>query len=89
MDEMKNISTVTIWKDGVSKTAELFALRCVGDDLATNAVFYYELRETSGEVLVTGNLTMNGTDYATWNNTVDANTAAYNWAATKLNLTII
>jgi hypothetical protein len=89
MDEMKNINTVTVWKDGVSKTAEVFALRSVGDDLATSATFYYELRETDGEVLVTGNLVMDGTDYASWNTTTDANRAAYDWAATRLNLTII
>lgn len=86
---MKNINTVTIWKDGVSKTAEVFALRSVGDDLATAATFYYELKETDGEVLTSGNLVMDGEDYQLWNVTPDANTEAYNWAAAKLNLTII
>lgn len=86
---MKNIDTVAIWKDGVSKTAEVFSLRTIGNDLDTSVTFYYELRETGGEVLANGDLTMTGTDYITWNSTPDANTGAYNWAADRLNLIII
>lgn len=89
VSEEEQIKTVNIWKDSVSKTAELFSLRVVGDDLATSATFYYELKETDGEVLATGNLVMVGTDYSDWNATTDANTEAYNWAAAQLNLTII
>lgn len=89
MNEMVNISAVTIWKDGVSKTAEVFSLRSIGDDLATTATFYYELRATDGEVLTSGNLVIEGADYTAWNGNPDINTEAYNWAATELNLTII
>lgn len=86
---MKTIDAVTIWKDGTSKTAKQFALRSIGDNLATNATFYYELKTDLGEVLTTGNLVMDGSDYQNWNINPDANTEAYHWAATKLNLTIL
>lgn len=89
MDEMKAISPVTIWKDGVSKTATQFNLRSIGDDLATAALFYYELRDEFGAVLTTGNITMDGQEYADWNSNPDANAEAYRWAASNLNLTII
>lgn len=39
--------------------------------------------------LVQGNITMDGTNYQTWDSTPSANQWAYEWAATKLNLTLI
>jgi hypothetical protein len=101
----KQISPVNIWVNGESKTAQVFGLRSINDDLETSATFYYELKEadvttqdadgndvtTTGQVLANGNLTMSGQTYADWGNQsgVDINTWAYNWAAGELNLTII
>jgi hypothetical protein len=45
--------------------------------------------DTPSITLVSGNITMDGTDYQTWDSSVSANEWAYNWAATKLNLVII
>lgn len=101
----KSIQPVTLWVNGQVKTAEVFALRSIGDDLESSAQFYYELKEadvvsqdadgndvtTSGAVLANGNLGMSGQTYQDWGNQsgVDINTWAYNWAAGELNLVII
>lgn len=41
------------------------------------------------QVLVSGNINMDGEDYQTWDSSVSANEWAYNWAATKLNLVLL
>ncbi len=101
----KQIQPVNIWINGEVKVAEQFSLRSINDDLETNATFYYDLKEadvvsqdvdgsditTPGASIANGNLYMNGQDYSDWGNQsgVDINTWAYEWAAAKLNLTII
>ena len=101
----KQIQPVNIWVNGMVKVAEQFTLRSINDDLETSATFYYELKEgdvttqdsegndvtTQGAVIAVGNLGMDGQDYQDWGNQsgTDINTWAYNWAAGKLNLTII
>ena len=42
-----------------------------------------------GEVVAEGNLGIDGADYQTWDADPSANAWAYNWAAGKLNLTIV
>lgn len=42
--------------------------------------------DTPSQMLVNGNVTMDGADYQTWDTSVSANEWAYNWAAAKLNL---
>jgi hypothetical protein len=98
---MANIQPVQIWVSGEVKTAEVFTLRSINDDLETSATFYYELKEAdsvdpdgnpvSGSVLANGNQNMSGQDYTDWGNQsgTNINQWAYNWAATQLNLTII
>jgi len=87
----KQIQPVNIWVNGSVKVAE--------------QTFYYELKEadvttqdsegndvtTQGSVIAVGNLGMDGESYQDWGNQsgVDINTWAYDWAAGKLNLTII
>lgn len=85
------IVPVSIWYNGQVKTAEDFKLRVVGDDLSTQATFYYELLETEEPnpyVVAAGNLYMDPTAYALWKAESDTNTYAYTWAATQLNLTL-
>ena len=94
---MEHIQPVTLWIGGVTKTANVFSLSSVADDLRTFAQFYYRLGsetlqpgdELSIQWLQDGNLTINGEDYQQWNGDPDANQWAYNWAAQQLNLTII
>jgi hypothetical protein len=42
-----------------------------------------------GQVLVDGNITLNGTDYQTWDADPSANAWAINWALAKLNLELL
>lgn len=88
---MVNIQPVSVWKDGVEKSASILQAVIINDDMATNAQFYYQLKsadteEQSGEFLVGGNVGMNGDDYQAWD---DSNAQAYQFIANKLNLTII
>lgn len=88
-----NIQPISIWKDGEAKTASILQAVIINDDLATNATFYWQLyasQEVDGEVvqgerLQDGNLNMAAEEYQAWD---DTNAAAYQWIASKLNLTI-
>jgi len=82
---MKTISPITIWYNGKTDTATIFSLICINDNLKDSATFYYQLLDSSLLQLTQGNLVMGLPDYTTdWT----TNDAAYNWAATQLNLTI-
>lgn len=95
----KQISPVNVWVNGEVKEAKYFSMISVNDNLETSATFYYQLFEakvedeveTEGASVAVGNLTMDGQDYEDWGSQsgVDINTWAYNWAAGKLNLTIV
>jgi hypothetical protein len=92
-----NIQPISIWKDGADKNASVFNLISVSDDLNSSAQFYYDLKEAdyvideqtySGELLRSGNLSMNAEEYQAWGAASDINLAAYQWAAAKLNLVL-
>ncbi len=93
---MAKIQGIQIWENGVTKTAEEFNLRSIGDDLSFSANFYYELREADvlgaentvsvGQILRSGNLAMDIQEYEAWDN---SNESAYTWAAGKLNITLV
>jgi hypothetical protein len=93
---MAQIQPVTLWIQGTTKTANVFDLSIVNDDLATRAVLYYRLgsetvtEESNSTVwLQDGNLTIDGQSYQTWDADPSANEWIYNWSALQLNLTII
>ena len=99
---MAKIQPLTLWINGETKEATNFTLRCIGDNLSLvptggSATFYYELQSTkideqgkeTYENIITANLDITGADYASWNNDPTSNAWAYNWAATKLNLTFV
>ena len=99
---MKTISPVTLWVNGLQKTATQFNLRSVSDDLATSATFWYSLDEvittpapegqpeaapmTHTNSLATGNVSMSGADYTAW---TGSNDDAYEFCAEVLNLEIV
>jgi hypothetical protein len=90
------IQPITTWFNGEPQTASNFTLRSIADDFTTNATLYYELQKevVDGESvrfenLVTATLDITGQDYKDWSVEPDANTWIYNWAAAKLNLTLI
>jgi hypothetical protein len=94
---MKQISPLSIWVNGETKSAEYLNAVCINLQLGTSAVFNYQLYASNevevdgemvsqvGELLTSGNLDMSGDDYATW--TTDD--VAWDWIASKLNVEII
>jgi hypothetical protein len=90
---MKQIQPVGIWYNGSIVNANIFNLYVINDNLTTTATFYFALYSGTidelGTNLAQGNLTMEGADYTTYSSSPDSNSFAYNWGASKLNLTII
>ena len=87
---MKAIQNVQVWKNGEEKQANTINVILINDDLATSANFYYQLiassEENQSESLADGNCSCAGQDYIDWDN---SNEAAYEFVASKLNLTIV
>jgi hypothetical protein len=86
---MKTIEPVNIWDNGVSKEATILNAYAVNVTLNTSATFWYGLfSETEsgaqGAQLTAGNISMSGDDYVAW----QEDTAAWDFIADKLNLTI-
>jgi hypothetical protein len=94
---MVPIQPVNLWVQGTTKSANVFFLISVSDDLSSRASFYYRLLsetitgldEKNYEILQEGNLTIDGEAYELWDSNPSANQYAYNWAAEQLNLIII
>jgi len=90
---MKKIQPVSIWFQGNLVSANYINLVSISDNLTTSATFYWVLyaneMDMQGNALANGNLTMDGADYQTYESSPTSNDFAYNWAAGKLNLTII
>ena len=85
---IKDIQPVQLWVAGETKTATKFGLTSVYDDLESYATLYYQLLDTDSQQLSQGNLTINGTEYTTWNDDPDANDWILNWAVSQLGLTL-
>jgi hypothetical protein len=94
---MAKIQPVQVWHQGQQHEATIFNLISNYDNLKDSANFQYQLIEIinilpnqqNSNVLTIGQLYINGADYEQWDAEVDANAWIYNWAASKLNLTII
>lgn len=86
---MKTIEAVSIWDNGTTQTATILNAYAVNVRLNNSATFYYSLlsQKEDGKVdsqLAQGNLTMTSDDYEGW----DADSFAWDWIASKLNITI-
>jgi hypothetical protein len=86
---MKQIQPISIWVNGAQQTATLFSMYIVNDNLLNSATFNYQLLDADANSLISGNLTMGEPDYDVWGSTSDVNQAAYDWAASKLNITLV
>lgn len=90
---MKQIQPFTLWVNGQEQTATLFSLLSINDNLLNSATFYWQLLNINADLeqikLADGNLTMDAADYAIWSSAQDVNLAAYQWAASKLNITLV
>lgn len=83
---MKTIEPISIWVNGKLDNATIFNLTCIEDNLLNSAIFNFQLFDNTPTQIAEGKLSMNLPEYITdW----VTNDAAYNWAATQLNLTII
>ena len=85
---MKQIQPFTLWVNGQQQTATLFNLIIINDNLLNSATFYWQLLDADEVKLQDGNLTMGEPDYDVWGSSADINLAAYEWAASKLNITL-
>ena len=85
---MKQIQPLTLWVNGQQATATLFNLIIINDNLLNSATFYWQLLDADAAKLADGNLTMGEPDYDVWGSSADINLAAYQWAATELNITL-
>jgi hypothetical protein len=86
---MKQIQPIQIWVNGANQTATLFSLIIINDNLLNSATFYWQLLDADAVKLTDGNLTINEPDYDVWGSTADVNQAAYDWAASKLSITLV
>lgn len=94
---MANIQPVTTWYKGAEHQASVFNCFLSYDNLIDTATIRYQLielivvsaDEQTSQILINDELSINGADYQLWDAEVDANAWIYNWAANKLNLTII
>jgi len=85
---MKQIQPITLWVNGQQKTATVFSLIIINDNLTNSATFYWQLLDSAELKLQDGNLTMIEPQYDQWGTSSDVNQWAYEWAATQLNLTL-
>jgi hypothetical protein len=83
---MKQIQPLTLWVDGQQKVATEFNLNIIYDNLYNSATFYWTLLDENTIKLQDGNLTIVEPDYSVWGSSADINEAAYQWAASKLNI---
>ena len=83
---MKQIQPLTLWVNGQQATATLFNLIIINDNLLNSATFYWQLLDADAVKLADGNLTIGEPDYDVWGSSADINLAAYQWAATELNI---
>ena len=86
---MKQIQPIQIWVNGADQTATLFNLIIINDNLLNSATFYWQILDADAVKLADGNLTMGEPDYDVWGSTADVNQAAYDWAASKLSITLV
>jgi hypothetical protein len=86
---MKKIVPFTIWVNGQQQTATVFNLIIINDNLLNSATFYWQLLDADAVKLADGNLTISEPDYDVWGSTADVNQAAYDWAASKLSITLV
>jgi hypothetical protein len=86
---MQAIQPLTLWVNGTQQTATFFNLQSINDNLLDSATFYWQLTNDLENLLGAGNLTMDAADYAIWSSAQDVNLAAYQWAAAKLNITLV
>ena len=92
---MVNIDPIVIWKNGNNITCNILQVH-IKDNCKDRSDVFYALgyksdidNETTIVMHMNGGLTILGAEYQNWTNDPDSNAWIYNWAAEKLNLTIL
>ena len=96
----KQISPVTIWVNGQSKTAEYLQVTGTNDNYESAAVNHWQLftkivdengDDKQGESVAQGNLSISGEDYVNWGDqpAMSINEWIYDWTATQLNIVLV
>lgn len=86
---MKNIQPKQVYFNGIEIDATQFQLQSTLDNLLDTAFFSWQLFDANGTPVANGQLTMTNPDYDLWSDDANINNAAYQWAATLLNLTLV
>lgn len=86
---MKAIQPINVWVDGATVSASQLTLFITYDNLQSEAVFEYHLSDANNVSLISGSFTIADGDYQLWGQSIDANTDAYNYAASLLNLSFV
>ena len=86
---MKAIQPINVWVDGATVSASQLTLFITYDNLESEAVFEYHLSYANNVSLISGSFTIADGDYQLWGQSIDANTDAYNYAASLLNLSFV
>lgn len=86
---MKTINSVSIWDNGTVHEAKILNAYATNLTLGASATFFFQLFSQSaeghiGQQVTQGTLNMTGEDYQAWSQ----DDFAWDWVATKLNLTI-
>ena len=84
---MKAIQPIDVWVDGSTQQASQLTLVIIFDNLESEAVFEYHLSNIDNVSLIKGSFTIDGDNYQLWGQSLDANTDAYQYAGSLLNLT--
>lgn len=80
-----NITPIKINYNDTTNASRLFVI-LQKDNLISECLFTYTLRNEQNKILGMNSVIMNGTDYTNWDSTI---TAAFTFVATKANITII
>lgn len=65
-------------------------LNCVGsDNFSTSVTIYYQLLTETNATLQSGNLSLDGNNYESFNTSPDGNEFIYNWTAQQIGVTLI
>lgn len=83
------IQPVTVWTSTGQQQVNELKVVSNNDNLKDTTTFAWSMGIDSNFPLVVGDITMTGQDYINWNATPDINTAAYQWVAQQIGVTII
>jgi hypothetical protein len=83
---MKNIESISIWDNGQNKEGVILTLKTVDGQPFKFTTFLYQILDANKSMLAQGNITIEGEEYNAWS---DDDNYLFDWAAEKLNLTIL